>query len=61
MRPTILATLLLLFAASTALALDPHVEAVIRSVEGAKGKVDKTDDGQSLKRVDLAVPGAGTA
>lgn len=59
MKASILATLLLLFAASTALALDPHVEAVIRSVEGAKGKVEKTADGQSLKLVDLAVPGAG--
>jgi len=56
-------TLLLLLAslalASTALALDPHVEAVIRIVEGAKGKIEKTEDGQSLKLVDLAVPGAG--
>lgn len=42
-----------------AFALDPHVEAVIRAVEGAKGKVEKTEDGQSLKLVDLAVPGAG--
>jgi hypothetical protein len=40
-------------------ALDPHVEAVIRTVEAAKGKVEKTEDGQSLKLVDLAVPGAG--
>ena len=40
-------------------ALDPHVEAVTRIVEGAKGKVEKTEDGQSLKLVDLAVPGAG--
>lgn len=44
---------------TTASALDPHVEAVIRTVEGAKGKVVKTDDGQSLKLVDLAVPNAG--
>lgn len=42
-----------------AFALDPHVEAVIRAVETAKGKVEKTEDGQSLKLVDLAVPGAG--
>lgn len=41
------------------LAVDPHVEAVIRIVEGAKGKVEKTADGQSLTLVDLAVPGAG--
>lgn len=40
-------------------ALDPHVEAVIRTVEAAKGKVEKTGDGQSLKLVDLAVPNAG--
>ncbi len=43
----------------SAFALDPHVEAVIRTVEGAKGKVEKTEDGQSLKLVDLSVPGAG--
>lgn len=42
-----------------AAALDPHVEAVIRAVESAKGKIEKTEDGQSLKLVDLAVPGAG--
>jgi len=43
----------------SSLALDAHVEAVIRIVEGAKGKLEKTEDGQSLKLVDLAVPGAG--
>ncbi|GEP42258.1 leucine-rich repeat domain-containing protein [Brevifollis gellanilyticus] len=43
----------------SAFALDPHVEAVIRAVESAKGKVEKTEDGQSLKLVDLSVPGAG--
>jgi hypothetical protein len=59
MKATILAVLVLRFAASTALAPDPHVEAVTRIVEGAKGKVEKTADGQSLKLVDLAVPGAG--
>jgi len=42
-----------------AFALDPHVEAVIRAVEGTRGKVEKTEDGLSLKLVDLAVPGAG--
>ena len=42
-----------------AFALDPHVEAVISTVEAAKGKVEKTEDGQSLKLLDLAVPGAG--
>src|SRR6185503_4078675 len=35
------------------------VEAVIRTVEGAKGKVEKTEDGQSLKLIDLAVPNTG--
>lgn len=44
---------------TTAFALDPHVEAVISTVEGAKGKVEKTEDGQSLKLVDLAVPNTG--
>ena len=52
-------TLLLASLSVSAFALDPHVEAVIRAVEGAKGKVEKTEDGQSLKLVDLAVPGAG--
>ena len=52
-------TLLLASLSASAFALDPHVEAVIRAVEGAKGKVEKTEDGQSLKLVDLAVPGAG--
>src|SRR5579862_9929796 len=59
MRATILAILVLRSATSSALALDPHVEAVTQIVEGAKGKVEKTADGQSLKLVDLAVPGAG--
>ncbi|MFN0076665.1 MAG: leucine-rich repeat domain-containing protein [Prosthecobacter sp.] len=43
----------------SALALDPHVEAVTRIVEAARGKVEKTEDGQSLKLVDLQVPNAG--
>lgn len=43
----------------SAFAVDPHVEAVTRIVEGAKGKVEKTEDGQSLKLVDLAVPNTG--
>lgn len=59
MKPTIIAILALHFAAGSVLALDPHVEAVIRTVEGVKGKVEKTADGKSLKLVDLAVPGAG--
>ncbi|MBV8881643.1 MAG: hypothetical protein JO332_16925 [Planctomycetaceae bacterium] len=59
MRTTILVVLALRFAASPAVAPDPHVDAVTRIVEGAKGKVEKTADCQSLKLVDLAVPGAG--
>lgn len=54
MKATILAVLLLRCAAP-----DPHVDAVTRIIEGAKGKVEKTADGQSLRLVDLAVPGAG--
>lgn len=42
-----------------AIALDPHVEVVIQTVQTAKGKVEKTEDGQSLKLVDLAVPNTG--
>jgi hypothetical protein len=59
MKTTLLALLALPFAAGPILALDPHVEAVTRIVEGAKGKVEKTGDGQSLKLVDLAVPDTG--
>jgi len=59
MKATLLAVLVLRFAASTTLARDPHVDAVTKIVEGAKGKVEKTADGQSLRLVDLAVPGAG--
>jgi len=44
---------------TTAFALDPHVEAVIRTVGAAKGKVEMTEDGRSLKLVDLAVPNTG--
>ncbi len=51
-------TLSLLLAAS-AYALDPHAEAVIRIVTAAKGKVELTADGQGVKLIDLAVPGAG--
>ncbi|MEY4485399.1 MAG: hypothetical protein RL693_2851 [Verrucomicrobiota bacterium] len=50
---------LLSFLCVSAFALDPHVEAVTRIVEAAKGKVEKTEDGQSLKLVDLAVPNTG--
>ncbi|MGB8170090.1 MAG: G protein-coupled receptor LGR4 [Chthoniobacteraceae bacterium] len=57
--PLPLLLLALSFTARTALALDPHVEAVVKTVEGAKGKVERTEDGQSLKLVDLAVPNTG--
>jgi hypothetical protein len=58
-RATLPALLVLLSAAGAALAQDPHVDAVLRIVEGAKGRVEKTADGRSLKLVDLAVPGTG--
>lgn len=58
-----LSALLVVLATGTltarAQAIDSHVEAVSRIVEAAKGKVVKTEDGRSLKSVDLAVPGAG--
>lgn len=59
MKRAIPVLIVVMVAASSARALDSHVEAVIRTVEGARGKVEKTADGQSLKLVDLAVPGAG--
>ncbi len=59
MKLTILTALVCVLSAVSAFALDPHVEAVIRAVEAAKGKFEKTEDGLSLKLVDLAVPGAG--
>lgn len=49
-------TILFALCTTNAFALDPHVEAVIRTVEGAQGKVEKTEDGQSLKLVDLNMP-----
>ncbi len=52
-------TLAILISLSTSVfAVDPHVEAVIRAVEGAHGKIEKTADGQSLKLVDLNMPNA---
>jgi Leucine Rich repeat len=48
-----------LFLSVPAYALDPHVEAVARIVEAARGKVERTADGLGLKLVDLAVPNAG--
>ncbi|MCB1209385.1 MAG: G protein-coupled receptor LGR4 [Verrucomicrobiales bacterium] len=56
MKPTL--ALYLALSVST-YALDSHVEAVINAVKAAHGKFEKTEDGQSLKLVDLAVPGAG--
>jgi hypothetical protein len=58
-RAITIAVLILKFSANAAFALDPHAEAVARIVEGAKGKVEKTEDGQSLKLVDLAGPNTG--
>jgi hypothetical protein len=57
--PALIAALSFTLATVNAFALDPHVETVTRTVLAAKGKVEKTEDGQSLKLVDLAVPGAG--
>ena len=59
LKLSLLAALLCALTTVNALAVDPHVEAVIRTVEAAKGKMEKTQDGQSLKLVDLAVPNAG--
>lgn len=59
MNRPLLAALLCALTTVNALAVNPHVEAVIRTVTAAKGKVEKTADGQSLKLVDLAVPNAG--
>jgi hypothetical protein len=59
MQPIPLVIFALTFAAAKALALDPDVEAVTRIVEGAHGKVEKTEDEKSLKLVDLAVPNTG--
>ncbi len=59
MRCILSSLLICALASATSLALDPHVEAVIRTVEGAKGKIEKTEDGHSIKLVDLAVPNTG--
>ena len=59
MKLTAITLLTLAVVTNLALALDSHVEAVIRTVEGAKGRVEKTGDGQGLKLVDLAVPQTG--
>jgi hypothetical protein len=48
-----------LLLSTTAYALDLHAEAVVRIVTSAKGKVELTADGQGVKLLDLAVPGAG--
>ena len=49
----------LLLSAAPLLADTSLAESVARIVEGAKGKIEKTEDGRGLKLVDLAVPGAG--
>ncbi len=59
MKSILLAVITVSLATSFSLALDPHVEAVTRIVEAAKGKIEKTENGQSLKLVDLQVPNAG--
>jgi hypothetical protein len=51
--------LALAICASRAVAIDPHVEALVRTVEAAGGRIERTADGQSLTLVDLAVPGSG--
>ena len=48
---TLLAALLYALCVVPVFALDPHVEAVIRTVEAAKGKVEKTEDGQPPSRI----------
>jgi len=55
----LLAALLCAVCTGPAFAADPHVEAVVRTVEAAKGKIEKTENGQSLRLVDLAVPNTG--
>lgn len=57
--PFAISSSFLIVVSSFSFAADPHVEAVIRIVEGAKGKVEKAEDGLSLKLVDLQVPNAG--
>jgi hypothetical protein len=59
MKLSAITFLTLAVATNVAFALDSHVEAVLRTVEGAKGRVEKTGDGQGLKLVDLAVPQTG--
>jgi len=58
MKPTtiLIASLLCGLTNLTVFAHDPHVEAVIRTVEGARGTIEMTEDGQSLKLVDLRWP-----
>jgi len=59
MKKTLLSLFVVQLAAGSLSALDPHAEAVVRIVEGAKGKVERTEDGKGLKVVDLAVPNTG--
>jgi len=44
---------------AAACALEPHAETVSRIVTAAKGKIELTPDGQGIRLIDLAVPGAG--
>ncbi len=44
---------------AAACALEPHAETVSRIVIAAKGKIELTPDGQGIRLIDLAVPGAG--
>ena len=59
LAPILIAALSFVLAGVNAFALDPHVDAVTRTVLEAKGKVEKSADGQNLTLVDLAVPNAG--
>ena len=58
MKPATILYFSLLFGLTTvtAFAHDPHVKAVICIVEAARGTIEKTEDGQSLKLVDLRWP-----
>jgi hypothetical protein len=56
---TIASLALSLLLTASAYALDPHAEAVMHTVTAARGKVELTADGQGVKLIDLAVPGAG--
>ena len=59
MKSRIAITLFLSIVITTALRANPHVDAVTKTVEAARGKVERTEDGHGLKAVDLAIPGTG--